>query len=185
MMLSSQYLIIITIVVLFIGLCFIYNRNSLLDSTLETAIDENTELLDMMNQAKIQAKLKIQEHIKNSIKHNRNNIQNKNLTERFNPLIDTLTEEEAAQYVIQINFLSDWLKNNSNDKGLSADINQLVKQANDQRLTDRNLLINILSNMYALSYIDMLNRQNAEAYKVYSKYKDPRNNKYYTQYLSS
>lgn len=178
---SSQFLIIITVVILFIVLCFIYNRDGILDSNLDTTLDEQAELLDMMNQAKIQAKDIIQNHIKNNIKNKK---QNTNLTEKFNPLIDTLTVDEANQYLIQLNFLSQWLQNNSGDKGIMSDINQLVDQANAQRITDKKLLINILSNMYALSYIDMINRQNAEAYKVYAKYSNPRNNKYFTQYLN-
>ncbi len=185
-MLSSQFLIIITIIVIFIILCFLYNRNLFLDTSIDTNLEENAELLELMNLAKLQAKTKIENHLQKiqSKMHNKNNANDK-VTERFNPPTSILSADDAEAYIYQINFLADWLSNNTDDKGLMAEINQLVQQANNQRKTDKKTLVNILSNMYALSYINLINRQNAEAYKVYSKYSNPRNNKYYTQYLNS
>lgn len=167
----DHVLIVSLLVVLFIVFYFVYkqkeNKHVMLDENIDSRIEENTELLNLMNQAKSKAKEKIQ-------------------TERFNTtLTSPLSEDEANQYLVQLNFLSAWIQNNTGDKGIMRELNQLIQRANSERIADKTILLNILSNMYAMSYMEMLHRQNAEAYKVYSKYENPRNNKYYTQYLSS
>ena len=64
-------------------------------------------------------------------------------------------------------------------------INQLVQNANDIRITNKKVLVDILTNMYSMAYLDFLNHQNTEAYKIYAKYSNPRNNKYYIQFINS
>ena len=177
-MLSPILLISIVIVAIFIFFCLVYNRKDMLDTNLDTNLEKQSELLEIIMQAKLLAKDKIENHVKQQL-------TNKNLRERFNTVLSTpLTDEEAEQYLIQLNFLADWVNNNTGDNGIMQDINQLIQQANSQRIVDKTTLINILSNMYAMSYLEMIKRQNAEAYKVYAKYNNPRNNKYYQQYLS-
>ena len=87
--------------------------------------------------------------------------------------------------IIELNFLNYWLQNNSGNNGIMGQINELVQNANDTRVANKKILVDILTNIYSMAYLDLLNAQNAEAYKVYAKYGNPRNNKYYTQYLDT
>ena len=125
-------------------------------------------MLELMNKAKQNA----MENIKNT-------------REKFSSLSGPLTNDEAMSYLADLNFLNYWLNNNSGNQGLMGQINGLVQNANDSRNAKKKVLVDILTNMYSMAYIDFLNHQNAEAYNIYAKYNNPRNNKYYSQYLDS
>jgi len=124
-------------------------------------IENKTQMLELMNEAKNNAKNKI-----------------KNTREKFSSLEGALTNNEANAYLSELNFLNYWLQNNSGDKGIMGQINQLVQNANDVRITNKKVLVDILTNMYSMAYLDFLNHQNTEAYKIYAKYSNPQNNRY-------
>lgn len=164
-------LIIGLIVVIFIVLCIMYSsqqqsKNYSGDSDID--IENKTQMLELMNEAKNNATDKI-----------------KNTHEKFNSLNGALTKDEANAYLNQLNFLSYWVENNSDQLGIMGQINQQVQNANNVRITNKNVLVDILTNMYSMAYLDFLNHQNTEAYKIYAKYNNPQNNKYYTQFLNS
>ena len=165
----SITLLVSLIVVIFLALCIMYsNKDQSSIQSSDIDIENKTQLLELMNKVKNNAK----ENIKNT-------------REKFNSLSGALTKDEANAYLSELNFLNYWLQNNSGNRGIMGQINQLVQNANDARITNKKFLVDILTNMYSMAYLDFLNHQNTEAYKIYAKYSNPRNNKYYTQYLNS
>lgn len=165
---SSTIWIIGLVVIIFAVLCVMYSNDNQSQHS-EIDIDNKSEMLELMNEAKNNALEKI-----------------KNTKEKFAAsLTGTLTNDEANAYLNQLNFLNYWIQNNSGNSGIMGQINSLVQNANDKRIANKKILVDILTNMYSMAYLDFLNHQNAEAYKVYAKYGNPRNNKYYTQYLDS
>ena len=173
----SITLIISLIVFIFLVLCIMYynttqsttqSTNYSSASASDIDIENKTQLLELMNEAKNNAKEKI-----------------KNTREKFSSLEGALTKDEANAYLSELNFLNYWLQNNSGSNGIMGQINELVQYANDVRTTHKKVLVDILTNMYSMAYLDFLNHQNTEAYKIYAKYSNPRNNKYYTQFISS
>jgi len=168
----SITLIISIIVFVFLILCIMYNNTpqSITQPTTQSTnytsdgdidIENKTQMLELMNEAKYNAKNKI-----------------KNTREKFSSLEGALTNNEANAYLSELNFLNYWLQNNSGDKGIMGQINQLVQNANDVRITNKKVLVDILTNMYSMAYLDFLNHQNTEAYKIYAKYSNPQNNRY-------
>lgn len=157
----SITLIIGLIVIIFFVLCIMYNNNH---SSSDIDIENKIQMLELMNEAKNNAKEQI-----------------KKTREKFT----ALTQKEANDYLTELNFLNYWVQNNTGNQGVMKQINELVKNANNTRIANKKTLIDILTNMYSMAYLDFINHQNTEAYKVYSKYSNPRNNKYYTQYLDA
>jgi hypothetical protein len=163
------------IVIIFFVLCIIYNKNNEYvnnywisdesNHTNDIDIENKIELLELMNEAKNNATQKI-----------------KNTRENFNSLTSPLTNDEATNYLSELNFLNYWVQNNSGQNGIMGQINELVQNANNARITNKKVLVDILTNMYSMAYLDFLNHQNAEAYKIYTKYSNPKNNKYFTQF---
>jgi hypothetical protein len=145
--------------------------------------DQSSQSSDIDIENKIQMLELMQELINNAKIIAKENI--KNTREKFNSLSGALTKDEANAYLTELNFLNYWLQNNSGNNGMMGQINQLVQNANDARITNKKFLVDILTNMYSMAYLDFLNHQNTEAYKIYAKYSNPQNNKYYTQYLNS
>jgi hypothetical protein len=154
------------IVIIFIAFCILYNNKN---QTSDIEIENKTQMLELMNEAKKNAKEQI----------------NKNTQEKFDSLSSSLTQDEANAYQSELNFLNYWIQNNSGNNGIMGQINELVQNANNSRVANKKVLVDILTNMYSMAYLDFLNHQNTEAYKIYAKYSNPRNNKYYTQFLNS
>lgn len=162
----SNILIMGLIVIIFIAFCILYNNKN---QTSDIEIENKTQMLELMNAAKKNAKEQI----------------NKNTQEKFDSLSSSLTQDEANAYQSELNFLNYWIQNNSGNNGIMGQINELVQNANNSRIANKKVLVDILTNMYSMAYLDFLNHQNTEAYKIYAKYSNPRNNKYYTQFLNS
>lgn len=162
----SNILIMGLIVIIFIAFCILYNNKN---QTSDIEIENKTQMLELMNEAKKNAKEQI----------------NKNTQEKFDSLSSSLTQDEANAYQSELNFLNYWIQNNSGNNGIMGQINELVQNANNSRVANKKVLVDILTNMYSMAYLDFLNHQNTEAYKIYAKYSNPRNNKYYTQFLNS
>lgn len=159
-MLESIFIIAV-LVILFIILYAQYGNSGLLSNINDEIITEKTKLLDMMNTA-------------------RNNARDK-IKEQFSA---ELTQEEAMQYLDQLNSLSYWYSNNyKNDGGIKTQIENMIRDYNQAKAKNNQNLLDLLTNMYMIAYIDYINHQNVEAYKVFNKYRSPKNNKYYSQFL--
>jgi hypothetical protein len=147
------------LVILFIILYANYGNNSLLDNS-DIQIDENTKLLNLLNTA-------------------RNNAKNQ-VKEKF----AELTQDEAMQYLDQVNSLQYWVDNNyAGTGGIRKQIQNMILDYNKLKDTNNQDLLNLLTNMYMIAYIDHINHQNVESYKVFNKYRNPKNNKYYSQFI--
>ena len=49
------------------------------------------------------------------------------------------------------------MQNNSGNNGIMGQINRLVQNANDKRMSNKKTLVDILTNMYSMAYLDFLN----------------------------
>lgn len=159
----STTLIISLIIIIFIVLCMTYKSNNQINYI---DIDNKIHLLELINTTKQNFTEKIN-----------------NTREKFNSLTNALTKDEATKYLDELNKLNYWIQNNSGNNGIMKQVKELIQNSNDTRLKNRKILVDILTNMYVMEYMDFLNNQNAEAYKIYALYNNPQNNKYYTQFL--
>ena len=140
------------IVFIYAVLCLLYKNQENQSSASDVEVENKIQMLELMNKAKQNA----MENIKNT-------------REKFSSLSGPLTNDEAMSYLADLNFLNYWLNNNSGNQGLMGQINGLVQNANDSRNAKKKVLVDILTNMYSMAYIDFLNHQNAEAYNIYAK----------------
>ena len=62
-------------------------------------------------------------------------------------------------------------------------IKKIMKDVNDKRLTNKAEILQLLTNIYTLRYIEFINQGNAISYNEYNKYTSPKKNMYYKQYL--
>ena len=134
----SITLIISLIVFIFLVLCIMYynttqstTQSTNYSSASDIDIENKTQLLELMNEAKNNAKEKI-----------------KNTREKFSSLEGALTKDEANAYLSELNFLNYWLQNNSGSNGIMGQIHELVQYANDVRTTHKKVLVDILTNMF-------------------------------------
>jgi hypothetical protein len=137
--------------------------------SVDSEIDKNAYLLELISKAKDNAKENINKNKEKFI-----SAVNQNL----------LLDSDAQNYFISLNNIDNWIQNDYNGpNGIKEYIKGLVKNAANERIENKQLILDTLTNMYIISYLDSINHQNAEAYKVYLKYNNPKNNKYYMQYL--
>ena len=105
------------------------------------------------------------------------------LQEKFTVDERLLQENDAINYYNSLNAIQSWLDNSYNGEyGILSQISSDLQTASTIRNTDKQAILQLLTNVYVVSYINATNKQNAEAYKVFSKYNDPTKNKYYSQY---
>jgi hypothetical protein len=91
--------------------------------------------------------------------------------------------DRSSYYVYNSNLdnLQTWL-----DKNTSELLNKIkieLDKYNENREENKDKILILLTNIYVLNYIYKLNKDNAEVYKVYLKYNDPKKNMYYKPYL--
>lgn len=166
--------IIILLVLIFIILYLSYSCpcNKENDFTEDDKLYALDNMLDIMNQAKTDAKVKINEMGMNNTS---------NIKEKFS----ALTQAEADSIIQNLNSINYWIRNNyMGTNGIKILIQNMIKNANNARDTSKETLLKLLTNIYVIEYIDSINHQNAESYKVFLKYNNPKNNKYYSQYAS-
>jgi hypothetical protein len=168
-------------------------------------INKNTKLLELMKEAQNNAKEQIKIMLQT---HGHTNIH-KNINEKFFQVNDTATPtitipsatptitipssnssvtlpnliDRSSYYVYNSNLdnLQTWL-----DKNTSELLNKIkieLDKYNENREENKDKILILLTNIYVLNYIYKLNKDNAEVYKVYLKYNDPKKNMYYKPYL--
>ena len=62
-------------------------------------------------------------------------------------------------------------------------INDIISDILSQRIIDKALIIDVLSNTYVLQNLNNINKGNAVSYREFLKYKSPKQNIFYQQYL--
>jgi len=145
------------------------------------SIDNKIILLELMETAKQNAQEKIQKmHAKMNAKINAIN----NTKEKFFVDNRLLQENDAINYYNSLNGIQSWLDNSYyGDNGILAQISSELQTASTIHQQDKQAILDLLTNIYIIAYINSTNRHNAEAYKVFLKYNKPENNKYYNQYM--
>jgi hypothetical protein len=184
---NQKIYIVLIIIIIFITLILIYNPkysninknkdiNIETDEHIDEHIDENIELLQIIKKSQKNAleKFKSMNIFNNTILNNKETFK------------EVITLNDANIYLDQLNKLNSYIEYNySGSSGLKNMILDMLKNANIERNANKETLLQLLTNLYLISYIEQLGRKNAEAYKVYIKYDNPKNNKYYSQFLSS
>ena len=64
-----------------------------------------------------------------------------------------------------------------------ANIQKTMTLIKSKRLENKDEIVKLLSNIYILEFINNINKDNISSYNEYTKYQDPKKNKYYGQYL--
>ena len=190
---NNTLLIILLILVIFCICFYIYNgfnmknigKNIVNYDNFYNTIDNKIVLLELMEKAKDNAQSTISkmDTIINAKMNEKMSAAN-NTKEKF--LVDDrlLLENDAINYYNSITAVQSWLDNSYNGPyGILAQISSDMQTASNIRQQDKKAILDLLTNIYIVAYINSNNRKNAEAYKVYSKYSNPKNNKYYSQYM--
>lgn len=91
-----------------------------------------------------------------------------------------ITVDDVQGNIDNLNLLSQ-----SIDKLVSGDL-QNIKNTIDElkktRLEAKDKILNMLTNIYIIRYIDFIKQGNAVSYQQYLAYQNPNTNKYYKQY---
>ena len=170
---TSSSLIIFLFVGLFIILFIIYNKNGLFNNNHNGNNSNNSNNSNNGNNNVIETDIDMEIDNKTEMLELMNKAKEK---------FTALTQDEANTYFNNLNNLNNWMDSSNNS--IMKKIDELVKNANSQRINKKNNLVDILTNMYSMAYLDFINNQNSEAYKVYAKYSNPKNNKYLAQYFN-
>lgn len=190
---NNTLLIILLILVIFCICFYTYNgfnmtnigKNIVYYDNFDNTIDNKIILLELMEKAKDNAQSTISK-MDTIINANMSAKMSaaKNTKEKF--VVDNrlLLENDAINYYNNLNAIQSWLDNSYNGPyGILAQISSDMQTASNIRQQDKKAILDLLTNIYIIAYINSNNRKNAEAYKVYSKYSNPKNNKYYSQYM--
>ena len=92
-----------------------------------------------------------------------------------------MSEEEAQELLKQLISTIAFL-DNINTVELPI-ILEKINEINQQRIANKQEILKTLTSIYIYRYIQTINEGNAAANKEYLKYQNPKENKYYKQYL--
>jgi hypothetical protein len=90
-------------------------------------------------------------------------------------------QDTYYRYGDKLDNTQDWLNNRTAE--LFKKIQEKLNDYNTNRTNNKAEIIDLLTNIYVINYIYKFNKDNAEVYKVYMKYNDPKKNMYYKSYL--
>ena len=178
---NDTLFIILVILIIFCMLFYIYHNGNISQLIYyDTQMDTTNHFMDVITTAKSNAH-EIIKKIENELPIT-TRIQTK---EKFDtPDERRLLISDANNYDIQLNNLSTWLNTSYyGDNGILKNLKYQLTQANNYRTEKRDDLIKLLTNIYILAYLDSMYKNNAEVYKMYLKYRNPTENKYYQQYI--
>ena len=170
--LNNILLVILVILVIFCICFYIYTdmnisniSNIIYHERFDNIVDNKALMLELMATAKENAE--------------------KILKEKFAVDNRLILQNDAEQYYNNINAMQYWLDNTySGEYGILAKMQAELKIASETRNINKQAILELLTNIYVINYINFINKQNAESYKMFLKYEDPKNNKYYNQYLA-
>ena len=64
-----------------------------------------------------------------------------------------------------------------------VDIKKTIENVKAQRIINKQKILDTLTNIYVLRYLEIINKGTAASYHEFIKYQNPKENKYYKQYL--
>lgn len=91
-----------------------------------------------------------------------------------------ITQAELQQNINELNTVSQYIKNIQNND--IAYLQNIIKQVRKQSNIDKQQILDLLTSIYMIHYIEVINKQNASSYREFMKYQNPKENKYYSQY---
>jgi len=177
---NDTLFIILVILIIFCVLFYIYHGGNLSQLIY---YDNRTDITKHLISVNTTAKSNARETIK-KIENDLTNSGSKS-KENF-AIIDErrLLIKNANKYDIQLNNLSTWVDTSYyGENGLLNNLKYQLTLADNYRTEKREELIKLLTNIYVLAYLDSMYKNNAEVYKMYLKYRNPVENKYYQQYI--
>ena len=94
---------------------------------------------------------------------------------------ENITKTEAELNIIKLNELSKIINNIENEN--LEKIKTTIDNVKNQRFDNKQKILDVLTNIYILRYLEIINKGNAASYKEFIKYQNPKENTYYKQYL--
>ena len=91
-----------------------------------------------------------------------------------------ITVDDVQSNIDNLNLISQ-----SIDKLVSGDLQNIkntIDEVKKTRLEAKEKILNLLTNIYMIRYIDFIKQGNAVSYQQYLAYQNPNTNKYYKQY---
>jgi hypothetical protein len=172
--------LLLIIIVIFIIFCFmkvfIYKSQSLMfDSNSDNDNDNDNNNNDNNNINP--------ETIKYNIKYNIISL-NKIIEDSkiyINEKFVNVTEDEITANLTILNTLLNNL--NTFETVELVNISSTIEEVGRQRIINKEKILNLLTNIYMLRYLEIINKTNAVSYKEYLKYQNPKSNMFYKQYL--
>lgn len=176
---NDTLFIILVVLVIFCVLFYVYKNGDIS----KLIYYDNNMHMDNKNNKPVNTIAIINEARNNALER----IRNTNNTNKEKFIVvdeDQILEPKAGEYNSQLDNLANWLDNSYyGENGLLAKLKYELTQADIYRNEKRADLMELLTNIYILAYLENLKKTNAETYKMYLKYRNPVNNKYYSQYL--
>jgi len=121
----------------------------------------------------------INEKIDENIIKLHNIIEDSNITLK-DKFVD-ISANELKQYSDSLKKLSVNINNlNTNDL---LSIQKTINEVKKQKAINKQQILDVLTNIYILRYIDFVNQGNAVSYHEFVKYQNPNQNTFYKQYL--
>jgi len=185
---NNTLLILLVILVIFCILYLFYNGQDFSKLIYyNSSIDDKQLIMEIMTIAKNNAIQQIKEIQLNTLKNNKsinnqsinNQVKNK---ERFDNQQSQLLQNNAIKYNYSLNNIYEWVKSINEPNGMLNQIKQNLLIASKLRQEEKEKIIQNITNIYILEFLEQINKTNAVSYKVYDKYKNPTENKYYKQY---
>jgi hypothetical protein len=165
---NNMLLVILVILVIFCIGVYLYTdtniSNIIYHERFDNIVDNKTLMLELMETARQNA--------------------TKILKEKFAVDNRLILQNDAENYYNNLNAMQSWLDDTYNGEyGILAKIKAQLQTTAETRDINKKSILTLLTNIYIINYINFINKQNAESYKMFLKYEDPKNNKYYNQYL--
>ena len=171
-------LIILVILLIFCFMkAFFYKSQQLIfdsDSDRDSHSDSHSDIHSDIHNPKL---------CKHNIKHNiimLNKIiedSKKYIKEKF----EDISNAQAQFNLENLDILSDNIDKIEN-KGLE-EIQKTIENVKNQRIINKEKILDVLTNIYILRYLEIINKGTAASYHEFIKYQNPKENKYYKQYL--
>lgn len=143
---------------------FVFDENDGNDGNDENDGNENSNSVDIKKNIKYNILILI-ELIKNSKTNIREKFDNDNIT---------ITDSEARRNLGDLEALSVKLD--------TVDLNSIsdtINSLKNKRIENKDKILKVLTSIYILRYLEIVNKTNAVSYKEFLKYQNIKNNKYY------
>jgi uncharacterized protein YnzC (UPF0291/DUF896 family) len=92
-----------------------------------------------------------------------------------------ITSEELKTNMDNLKIISDNI-NNFNNKTI-PEVQRIISNTDTNRVINKDIFLKLLTSIYTLKNLEIINQQNAVSFHEFNKYMSPKQNIYYKQYL--